>query len=92
MNHLEEAFNEFHGENPRVYQLFCEYAQELIGRGYTRFSSDAILHRVRWRVEVDEGGKRMRLNDHWTAYYARLWLHDHPKQPRFFELRTITRN
>lgn len=81
MSQLTEEFYDFHAANPDVFAKFSEYAYELISRGCKKFSSDAILHRVRWHLK---------LNDHFTAHYARMWLAKNPKHPKFFELRKVT--
>jgi len=87
----EHRFWRFHSANPRVYVLFCEYAQMLIERGFSHYSSDAILHRIRWHYTVETKAEDpFKLNDNHTAYYARLWLRDHPGHDNFFECRVIT--
>lgn len=83
-----QRFLEFHQANPHVYRLFCRFADELLARGFRRYSSDAILHRIRWHMHVETtGADGFALNDHFTAHYARLWLADHPGHGGFFEIR-----
>jgi hypothetical protein len=54
---------------------------------YERYSSDAILHRIRWHYQVERGMREFKCNDHWTAVLARWFLKQHPQNPKFFELR-----
>ena len=82
-----ERFEKFHAENPVVYRLFCRFADELLARGRTRYSADAICHRIRWHVAVETTDMDFKINDHYTAFYARLWMKDHPEFGEFFETR-----
>jgi|SRR5579885_662944 len=52
-----------------------------------RFSSDAILHQIRWQFQVDYDRRDFKCNDHWTAPLARWFLARHPELKGFFELR-----
>jgi hypothetical protein len=89
MTSLEAAFQAFHAEHPEVYRKFCDYADEVIGRGFKQFSSDAIFHRVRWFMKVEGGRKLFEINNNHTPYYARMWMQEHPQWPKFFELRHV---
>lgn len=72
-----------------VRELFDRLAHELIKRGWEHYSSDAILHRIRWHFHVERGLRDYKCNDHWTAYLARWWLKNNPNHPDFFELRVL---
>ena len=71
MRDLEAEFREFHAANPHVYDLFDRFTQQVISRGFDRYSADAILHRVRWHTTIettdDEGFK---INNNWAAFYS----------------------
>ena len=86
---LRAEFETFHQANPHVYRLFKRFTFDAIRAGRKRFSSDAVLHRIRWYTNIettDEAG--FKINDHWTAFYARLFMRDHPEHEGFFALRT----
>jgi len=89
MNEIEQRFQQFHADNPQVYELFDRFTREVIRRGYKRFSSDAILHRIRWETSVVTTDRQFKINDHYTAYYARLWMQNNPQYDGFFSLRSI---
>lgn len=91
MTALEEAFIEFHGENPRVYEKIKRYAAEAIARGYKRFSISVLVERVRWSEMIEEAAA-IKINNNHRAYYARLWMRDHPEHPNFFEIRKTSCN
>jgi len=81
-------FKVFHAANPLIWQLFQKYAQQLLDAGREHYSVDCIMHRIRWHVNVEtKGGESVKLNDHYTAYYARLWQVKNPAHSGFFELR-----
>ena len=83
-----ERFKLFHFNNPIVWELFNKFAQELIANGFNRYSSDAIFHRIRWHMNVEIKTKsKVKLNDHYTAYYARLFTVAHPEHEGFFRNR-----
>jgi hypothetical protein len=83
-----ERFERFHAENPHVYQLFKRFAFEAVRAHRGRFSARTILHRIRWytRVETDDP-EGFKINDHWSPYYSRLFVTDHPEHEDFFETR-----
>lgn len=94
-NRLEAKFWKFHLENLLVYEYFCRYAIQAQKRGFTKISADMLMHRVRWETwfgttetqMVD--GEPLRISNSHVAYYARLWMRDHPEWPGFFQLRTL---
>ncbi|MGY3278164.1 hypothetical protein [Bradyrhizobium sp. S3.7.6] len=71
-----------------VAELFEELAIKVAAAGYDRYSSDAILHRIRWHMKIERGDREFKCNDHWTAPLARWFLARHPNMAGFFELRT----
>jgi hypothetical protein len=83
----EERFERFHAENPRVFELFKKFAREVMQTGRRRFSADAVIQRIRWFVQVDTTGDEFKVNDNYSAYYARLLIRECPEFDGFFELR-----
>lgn len=76
------------GVPDEVTQLFEQFAFQAIASGKTRFSADAILHRIRWYVGVErQDGQEFKCNDHWTASLARYFMKKHPQHKGFFETR-----
>lgn len=95
-NPIEARFWMFHAENPHVYRLFCRFAQQALNHGYEHFSSDMIMHRIRWETAIETtetyappGEGVLKLNDHYSAYYSRLWMRDHPGMCDFFRTRVL---
>ncbi len=69
-----------------VATLFERFALEAASR-VRRYSSDAILHRIRWHETIERGTRDFKCNDHWTAPLARWFMARHPELDGFFETR-----
>ncbi|MEQ1920411.1 MAG: hypothetical protein ABL955_14570 [Elusimicrobiota bacterium] len=77
--------------NPRVYELFKQFAEEAMASG-SRIGSKAIYERIRWEIAVktkrEPGMPLLKLNNNYTAYYARKLLDENPGVwGHFFEFR-----
>ncbi len=84
-------FEKFHAENPHVYARFKEMALKLISQGHRRYSSKTLLCVIRFERDVStSGGEPWKINDAFTALYARLFALDHPHRADFFEYRETT--
>ncbi len=81
------TFEQYHSDNPQVYELFRKYAVMALDRGFTRFSAKAIFERLRWHYSVETSGDEFKLNNNYTAYYARKLMAEDSRFKDFFELR-----
>lgn len=72
-----------------VCLLFEQYALQVKRAGFDHYSSDAILHRIRWEEYIERGNRDFKCNDHWTAPLARWFLANHPELPEFFTTRKL---
>lgn len=84
-------FSVYDKENPRVYELFKQFAEEAHAAG-RKVGAKAIYERIRWEIHVatkpEKGMPLLKLNNNYTAYYARKLLDENPaKWGDFFELR-----
>ena len=96
---LECAFLRFHAENPRVLERMLELCRQLRARGFRRYSTRTIVAVLRFERDLETGGedvyvegdpepRRVKLNDHHSAYYARLIMDAYPEEfADFFETR-----
>jgi len=83
---IQTAFEQFDEENPQVYEQFCELVDELITYGHKRYSADGILHIVRYS-KTKTNGVPFKINNDFTAYYARKFINLNPDKAYFFETR-----
>jgi hypothetical protein len=85
---LELQFRAFHRANPRVYELFVRFTQRAIQRGHRNLSADMILHRVRWETAIEtHGADEFKINNNFSAFYARMFMRDYPRHDGFFRTR-----
>jgi len=87
LTRLEMEFDLFHGEHPEVYRKFCSLAFKLLERGHQHYSSDAILHVIRFETDLGWGRDGLKINNNHSPYYARLFAKDHPAHKEFFRFR-----
>lgn len=83
-----QRFEEFDAANPRIYELFKRFAFQAAGAGRKHFGARLIAERIRWEVMIETTGGDFKLNDHFTPFYVRKFLADHPDYREFFELRS----
>lgn len=84
---IRERFEAFHSANPQVFQHFKRFAWEAKRMGRSRWSADAIIQRIRWFICIETAGDDFKVNDHFSAEYARLLIAEEPAFEGFFELR-----
>lgn len=77
----------FHKANPRVYDLFKRFTFQVIRAGHQHYSADAVCHRIRWHTSVETQGDDFKINNNYAAYYARLFMVEHPQHDGFFRTR-----
>lgn len=88
----EKVFDHKGREIPQdVCRLFERFAFDVIQRGFDHYSSDALLHRLRWTVQVEKGDRDYKINDHWSAPLARWFMRRNPRY-QIFELRLRKRD
>ena len=85
---IEQRFAAFDEANPSVYALLRGLALGMKGRGAKRWSTKAAFEIVRWAYFMQttdpEGYK---LNNNYTALYARKLMDNEPQLAGFFETR-----
>lgn len=84
---IRERFEKFHAENPQVWELFKKFTFQLIRVGHKHYSSDAIVQQIRWHTAVETVGEVTKVNDHYRAYYARMFHREFPEHDGFFRNR-----
>ncbi len=91
---LHGRFVEFDREFPEVGKLFDRFALERIGVGFSRYSADAVMHRVRWETAAgradSDGRAPYKINNDHVAFYARRFMASYPEHDGFFSTREQT--
>lgn len=90
MKDKKEAFQKFHSDNPLIYALFNKEVFRAIGNGKKKLSARTIIEFIRWNIFVETVDDRdYKINNNHIAYYARLFMKEHPEHEGLFELRSI---
>lgn len=85
---MSAQFKAFHNDHPEVWDLFQRFAFEKIKRGFNNYSSKGIFERIRWEVARPEPEPSdFKLNNNYTAFYARWFMLKYPEHDGFFRLR-----
>ena len=80
-------FKDYNSRNPEIYKAFESFALTAT-RFRKRFSAKTIIERIRWNSMIS-GDDGFKINNSYTAYYARLFHINNPKHYGFFEVRKI---
>lgn len=83
MTTIEKKFNEFDQSNPEVWRMFQMFAHQMAEKGHQVLSSKLIFERMRWETMMRSTDPDYKLNNNYTAYYARKWNREFPFGPRF---------
>ena len=83
-----KTFKQYNQENPQIYQEFEKIAFQLIRRGYKRLSSKFICEIVRYNSMVS-GNDMFKINNSYTADYARLFEKNNQNYYGYFSKRLI---
>jgi len=84
---LTSQFEEFHRQNPHIYQAIVRIALDLKGRGFSKCGMKMIFERLRWLYAIQTKGEDFKLNNNYTAYYARVVMAAEPQLQGFFQTR-----
>ena len=58
---------------------------DVINRGYNNYSINSVFERIRWHTDIETKCEReFKLSNNHRAYYARYFMHLHPKHDGFF--------
>ena len=96
---IQQAFEDYHRLNPKVYIEFIRFAMEAIKKGKKKISAKLIVNRIRWEIYMvteeptlfNDGviKKAFRLNDAYQSRYARMFIEDFPEHKDIFEFRRL---
>jgi hypothetical protein len=85
---IRDRFLEFHADNPHVAVLLEELAQQMVDAGRRRIGIKMLFEVARWHFYITTDSKdEFKLNNSYTAHYARLLLEMHPEWGDLFQLR-----
>jgi hypothetical protein len=90
MNKLQKEFEEFHSNNPKVWDLFKMFSFDVIRTGRKHYSVNAIFERIRWHTDIETKSKNsFKLSNNHRAYYARKFNSEFPDHTNFFKTKRL---
>ena len=85
-----ERAAEFDRLNPRVYAELRRLSFVLVNRGHKHFGVKMIFEQMRWQwYERTADVSGFKLNNNYTAYFARKLMAEEPSLRGVFNLRTV---
>lgn len=86
-----ERFESFHAANPQVYDAIERMTSMMAVRGRKRIGMKMLFEVLRWNyyMTTTDPESEYRLNNNYTAYYAREIIKRHPEWASMFALREI---
>lgn len=89
---LTDKFNQYHKDNPQVYELFKRFTFMAIRRGHNRLSAWMIANRIRWETSIETFSvDEYKISNDYIALYARMFMRDHPEYDGFFKTKEMKR-
>jgi hypothetical protein len=89
---LTDKFNQYHRDNPQVYELFKYFTLRAIKRGHNRLSAWMIANRIRWETSIETFSvDEYKISNDYIALYARMFMRDHPEYDGFFKTKEMKR-
>lgn len=86
---IARRFDEFHADNPRVYAVLVRLAREWVNStGRRKLGIKTLYERARWEIALATSDADFKLNNNFTAFYARLIMAQEPDLDGLFDLRT----
>lgn len=90
---IQARFERFHRDHPEVYAELLDLCRAWKAAGNTAWSIKGAFEVLRWKrhtAGLADPGEAYRLNNNYTARYARLIVREHPEFAALFELRELT--
>jgi hypothetical protein len=87
MSKIEDAFLEFHTANPHVYEALVKLVKRATKRGYKRWSTKGMFEVLRWETSLKTSTEPWKLNNNYTALYARMLVDSGDAPAGFLKLR-----
>ena len=89
---MREQVKEFHKAHPEVWELFKKFTFEMIGKGFKHYGAQhGIFSRIRWEIDAGgDGSGEFKINNNYSAFYARRFMKTYPEHDGFFRTREQT--
>jgi len=85
---IENDFIKYHQANPQIYRAFLYFADQVQQKGYKKIGAKMLAERIRWETMINTGNK-YKVQNSYTAFYARLLMVKVPSMRNLFRLKRI---
>jgi hypothetical protein len=89
---IQEQFESFHADNPRVWELYKRFALELVGKGRKRYGISMITERIRWETAISTNGEEFKISNNFRSRYARKLMSEVPELAGMFRIKPLRTN
>jgi len=79
-----KTFEEYHKENPEIWEQFEKTTLLAISKGFKHYSARSIFEIIRWHRGGNLKSDGFKINNNYTADYARLFISEHSLYENFF--------
>lgn len=88
---IKEAFDAYDKQNPHVYEAMRDRALAAINAGKRKISFKLILNVIRWDyyMGTHDATCSFKINDAYSAHYARKFVEDYPRYEEHIEFRAL---
>ena len=80
-------FESYDAEHPEIWRQFRGLTFGLINKGTRHYGAKAIFEIIRYHRIIEYGEGDFKLNNNYTAYFARKFMQKYPAYRGFFETR-----
>jgi hypothetical protein len=82
-------WEDYHRENPMVWQYFQKFSFEAIAKKRKKISHWLIINRIRWEVYMITTGKEFKICNNFIGFYARHWQKTYPAHQTLFNTKKM---
>jgi hypothetical protein len=82
-------WEDYHRENPMVWQYFQQFSFEAIAKKRKKISHWLIINRIRWEVYMVTTGKEFKISNNFISFYARHWQKTFPAHKTLFNTKKM---
>lgn len=88
---IEDRFEAFHQEHPEVYTQLVALSREWVRHGHAKLGIKTLFEKLRWEWHVSglKDNRGFKLNNDFTALYARKIMRENPDLDGLFETRAL---
>lgn len=84
---MDKPFWSYHLDNPHIWKAFENFTLKTIEKGFKHYSAKGIFEIIRWHSGVKANKDPYKVNNNYTAHYARKFMEEYPQHAGFFRTR-----